>query len=249
MEVITRKPFQGVTNIVRFNRHFYFLFLAVVGILALLTQFVPSPMKLVISMGILLMVLGMLLSLAVSYYIYDCSKLYKLDWLHKVEIPETAEIANINAGFDETSILLAHKFDAAHIAAYDFYDPAKHTEIAITRARKAYAPWPRTIAINTSDVPFKPGSFDVIFAILTVHEIRDTTERIKFFSALRLALKPGGKIIVLEHQRNFANFVAYNIGFFHFFSKKEWKKTFSSSGLSVTNEFSITPFVSTFILQ
>ena len=249
MEGIARKPFQGVTNIVRFNRHFYFLFIILSGVLVLITQFVSANFALVVFIGLVLMALGTVLSLVASWYIYDFSDLYKLNWLDAVQIPVGAQIANINAGFDETSILLANKFPQAHIAAYDFYNPIQHTEIAITRARKAYPPYPGTTIINTAAVSFAANSFDVIFGILTTHEIRDSAERIQFFSALKSSLKPGGKIIVVEHQRNIANFIVYNIGFFHFFSKHEWQKTFAGSGLTIENEFMITPFTRAFILQ
>jgi hypothetical protein len=43
--------------------------------------------------------------------------------------------------------------------------------------------------------------------------------------------------------------MAYNFGFFHFHSKNTWLKTFHRSGLTITNEIKITPFITTFILD
>ena len=87
-----------------------------------------------------------------------------------------------------------------------------------------------------------------MFLILAAHEIRNDVERIVFFKQLQKALTSTGKIIVVEHQRDIANFIAYNFGFFHFHSLKKWKATFKSSNLSIEKEFKITPFISTFIL-
>lgn len=45
-------------------------------------------------------------SLLVSYYVYDLSDLYKLNWLHELvaNLKRDLKIVNIHAGFDETSL-------------------------------------------------------------------------------------------------------------------------------------------------
>ncbi len=58
-----------------------------------------------------------------------------------------------------------------------------------------------------------------------------------------------GKIIVTEHLQDRANFLAYNIGFFHFHSRTTWLNTFQSAGLNVADEIKVTPFITTFILD
>ncbi len=69
-----------------------------------------------------------------------------------------------------------------------------------------------------------------------------------FFKQLKNILSPAGKIIVVEHQRDIYNFMAYNFGFFHFFATKTWKQTFSKANLSEESIFKITPFISAFVL-
>ncbi|MEO7045031.1 MAG: methyltransferase, partial [Ferruginibacter sp.] len=92
-------------------------------------------------------------------------------------------------------------------------------------------------------------SIDKIFTILSAHEIRDDKERVSFFEELHRVLNSTGQIIVTEHLRDTANFLAYNIGFFHFHSKATWLKTFQLSGFQIVNEIKITPFITTFILE
>ena len=69
-----------------------------------------------------------------------------------------------------------------------------------------------------------------------------------FFKQLKDTIKDNGKIIVTEHQRDLPNFIAYTIGYFHFFANKTWKKIFTQSALSIQKEFKLNPFITTFIL-
>ncbi len=244
-----RAPFQGVWNIIRFNRHFYGT--AGVGLLMLCGIYIGTPVWMqlwCVAMGGVI-VLPLSISLGVSYYIYDCSTLYTLDWIPIDRLPVQDTIVNINAGFDETSVLLQQKFPKSTLAVWDFYDPEHHTEVSIRRARKAYPPFPNTIQIATGQLPEKQNEIAIVFAILSAHEIRDSKERTLFFEELYRILRPNGRIIVTEHLRDTTNFLAYTLGFFHFYSKKTWQTTFQSAGLEVEEIIKITPFITTFILR
>jgi hypothetical protein len=248
MEEIKRKPFEGVINIVKFNRHFYIVALAVIFIILGFQHFYPGDSKLYI-VFLALFIFEILVSLLVSHYIYDRSDLYTLNWLNGIEIPSNAKLVNINAGFDETSTLIKRKYPDADLEVFDFYDPVLHTEISIERARKAYPVFPGTKAIQTSAIPLKANSCDCIFLILAAHEIRNPNEQLLFFSQLRDALKATGKIVVTEHSRDLPNFMAYNFGFLHFFSKRNWLRIFDKAGLKKDQIIKITPFITTYILS
>lgn len=241
-----RKPFQGVTNIIRFNWHFYLIAAAMLVVAIYVKKILPASISLIIDIIILLAVLSIIISLVVSYYIYDMTDLYTLSYLDKLNIQSGKSIININAGFDEASYTIKEKFKPAKFSVYDFYDPAKHTEVSIERARKAYAPYPQTITIETNDVP--KDKADYIFLIFAAHEIRSHEERIQFFKQLGEILNTKGSIIITEHQRDFPNLLAYNIGFLHFLSDSTWKDTFAKAGLNVSNEFKFTPFIRNYIL-
>lgn len=248
MENSLRKPFQGVRNIVRFNWHFY-VFAAVAIIAILLLQFNFKPLRIPGNIIIILILFPTIISLGVSAYIYDISGLYKLSWLNNSGDTDGESIVNINAGFDETSLLIKNRFENCDLIVADFYDPGKHTEVSIRRARKAYPVFPGTIQVSTGILPFENVSADKILAIFSAHEIRNSEERITFFKELNRTLKPSGKIYVTEHLRDAANFLAYNIGFFHFYSKASWLRIFHMADLIISKEIKITPFVTTFILE
>jgi SAM-dependent methyltransferase len=249
MDAVIRKPFQGLRNIMQFNWHFYIIAGVLICIFIIVGQFLKEPLQTIIFLSGLLISLTIALSLAVSFYVYDCSDLYSLNWLASLGVKEGAEIVNIHAGFDETSALIFQKFPQSIIHVFDFYEAEKHTEISIKRARKAMLPFPGTLAITTSELPLREESVDFIFAILAAHEIRNSRERIQFFQNLEKSLRRNGKIVVVEHLRDLPNFIAYNIGFLHFLSKWEWKRTFKEAGLRIKEEKKITAFISTFILE
>ncbi|RYE25565.1 MAG: methyltransferase [Sphingobacteriales bacterium] len=239
-----RTPFTGVGNIIRFNWHFYILAIASIILLYfVLGQWSDATDKL-IYIAIALISLTTIISLAVSWYVYDLSSMYRLDWLKLA----AGNILNIHAGFDETSQLIADKFPGSNLSVCDFYDPAKHTEVSIKRARNAYPQFPGTVHIDTGKLPFANGYGNAICLIFAAHEIRDEGERVAFFKELARALSAGSEIIVTEHLRDTANFLAYNIGFLHFYSRATWLYTFHAAGLNVKKQIKITPFITTFVL-
>lgn len=241
-----RKPFQGVLNIVRFNWHFYVIAIIVILGCNFLTVTLDKPYSTFIHAGCFLASFLMLTSLFVSYYVYDLSGIYSLKWINKNN-NETL-IVNINAGFDETSSLLKDQFNNTKLIVFDFYNPEKHTEISIKRARKAYPPFPETQMINSSNIPLSDNVTDKIFLIFAAHEIRNEIERTIFFQEIKRILKPNGEVYITEHLRDTRNFLAYNIGFFHFYSKNSWIKNFDEAQLKIKEEIKITPLITNFIL-
>lgn len=241
-----RKPFQGVGNIIRFNWHYYVLSAIAIVTLLLMSDNLNAALRAASIVFILLIILVNLVSLLVSFFIYDLSSLYKFNWLDNVQVGR--KIISINADFDETSNLLKAKYANADLTVLDFYNPKKHTEVSIKRARKAYLPFTGTLQTSTTHLPLQDKSADNVFAIFSAHEIRDYQERVAFFKELNRVLTPDGQVIVTEHLRDTPNFIAYNIGFLHFHSKWTWLQTFSKAGFKVSNEIKITPFISTFIL-
>src|SRR5215217_136508 len=104
---IKRRKFQGVLNILSFNRHFY-----VFGIIALIviiaTYFIFNWSALLFWIIVIAFLYGLIMPLIVSAYVYDFSGYYNFNWLNKVigSNQNPGLIVNINAGFDETSFLI-----------------------------------------------------------------------------------------------------------------------------------------------
>ena len=243
---LKRNSFQGVLNIIRFNCHFYVSACVIILVLLLLAGSIFESFQKLVLAGVLLALVVSSISLLVSFYVYDLSDLYQLNWVSSLE---RSKVLNINAGFDETSRLIKEKFPTIDLIICDFYDSTRHTELSIKRARLLYPPILETIPVSTSLLPFSNSTFDKSLAIFSAHEIRDRNERVQFFTELSRITKISGQILVTEHLRDFNNFLAYNIGFFHFYSRKDWLYTFKQANLVVAQEFKVTPFITIFILN
>lgn len=246
---LERSPFQGISNVLRFNWHFYVI--AAIGILILLlsSQYFGKDWTWVPITASSLILLTTIVSLLATYYIYDLSELYEFRWLDEVSSSSKMKILNINAGFDETSTILSAKFKDSELHICDFYDSKHHTEISIRRARRAYPPHPKTLRVKTNSLPYTNGIFDIVCVSFAAHEIRNLDERRRFFQELARVTNQGGKIFVTEHLRDSYNFLIYTVGFIHFFSKKTWMNVFKSAKLQVIQEKKTTAFISTFILS
>lgn len=244
---VKRRKFQGVLNILSFNRHFYVLGLIalILTIASLLLFNGPALLFWIIIPGF---IYGLLIPLIVSAYVYDFSGFYNFDWLKKLDIADTEHRfnLNINAGFDETSYIIKKILPQSELQVYDFYNSKQHTEPAIVRARKVSLVYPNTQQINSSSIPLEDHSVDTIFLVSAIHEIRKQDEKVQFLKECRRVCKPEGQVIMVEHLRDFPNFLAFTIGFTHFFSKATWKRAFTEAGFTSFQETKFTPFMSIF---
>jgi SAM-dependent methyltransferase len=243
-----RRPLQGLINIVRFNWPFYIGAFGALLSIQLTSLNAPTTLHLPLDLATVVIAVPVLLSLLASAYIYDFSSLYKLRWLPSIK-NGAANIVNIHAGFDETSVILAHKYPGAALSVFDFYDAKTHTEPSIRRAREAYPAYRDTKSISTSFALTDTAFADLVVVAFAAHEIRQPEERTAFFQCVAKIVKPDGCIVVAEHTRDIPNFLAYSVGCFHFYSRDNWVKTFASAGLKITKEIKHTPFVTIFTLQ
>jgi SAM-dependent methyltransferase len=244
---LKRQKFQGVLNILSFNRHFY-VFGGIALALLILCHWVFGWPDYLFWIIIAAFIYGLIMPLVVSAYVYDFSGYYRFDWLKKYQLKdgEQKQFLNINAGFDETSYIIHHLFPKTTLRVFDFYNPAQHTELAIVRARKVSLVYPGTQVIKTEAIPLPDHSADVIFLLSAVHEIRVHEEKVRFLKECRRLCKPDGQVIMVEHLCDFPNFLAFSIGFTHFFSRKTWIKAFTEAGFSGIDETKFTPFMSVF---
>ena len=242
-----RRKFQGVLNILSFNRHFYVIGLLALVVLFASRLFIEWP-ALIFWIIIAAFIYGLIMPLIVSAYVYDFSGYYDFNWLTKVvsKSEKINQVTNINAGFDETSFIIKDKFPQADLRVFDFYDAKRHTEPAIIRARKVSLIYPNTQSISSGVIPMNDRSVDIVFLLSAVHEIRSHEEKIRFLKECHRICKTNGKVIMVEHLRDFPNFIAFSVGFTHFFSRSVWKRSFKSAGFTSIEETKFTPFMSIF---
>jgi len=247
---INRRKFQGVLNILSFNRHFYIIGIGILALIIISHQILGWS-DILFWIIVAAFIYGLVMPLIVSAYVYDFSGYYHFKWLKDCSIDKSnvKQILNINAGFDETSFIIKNNFPNANLKVFDFYDADRHTEPAIIRARKVSLVYPDTQQMQSNSIAMNDDSVDLIFLLSAVHEIRSNEEKIQFLKECYRVCKPKGEIIMVEHLRDFPNFLAFSVGFTHFFSKKVWRNAFKASGFKTFEEVKFTPFMSIFICK
>lgn len=239
-----RSRYQGVAQIVSYNRRQYLIAAGAICTLSLAVFWFRPLLRIAGILFILGAAYWVFASLGVSHWVYDRSSLYSLNWL----MIRPRLWLNVHAGLDEFTEILSNRFPSSEYEVFDVYDSREMTEPSIAMARKmsggAYSkavPWRR--------LPCADGVFDAIFLMFVAHEFRREESRHIFFRELARALAPGGRLIMAEHIRDVPNFLAFGPGFLHFQARQTWRTAFREANLAIVKEIAITPFVKAFELK
>ncbi len=130
----------------------------------------------------------------------------------------------------------------------DHFDPVCVSEHSIHRAKKPYPPLPGTLSAPFDRWPVDHESINGIFGLLAIHELRTHADPVKWFAEARRVLAPGGRVILIEHLCNAANFIVFGPGFLHFHSIRTSEKSWQEAGFRSKESFRISPWVRVFIL-
>ncbi len=239
-----RGHFQGMLTIARFNWPLYVTALAVlIGSGAGFFLF-TGLFKMPFAIALFCAVYFIAGSLGISYYVYDRSELYRWSWLDRALGGNPMRQAIFcHSGFDETSAALRDKYINVQWNILDHYDPQRMTEPSIHRARALFPPTTGTVACSYDAWPLAAESADVVFALLAIHELRTETERTAWFAEAKRCLRKGGCVVLVEHVRDAANFLAFGPGYLHFHSCASWRRCWERAGLRAVDQFSVTSFV------
>lgn len=243
-----RGRYEGMWNVVRFNWPKYALGCSGIGAAFGCAWLFPDARLLFVPLSLLVTVV-VLLPLLASHVIYDRSTLYRMPWLDGLHARPPRHVINLNAGFDESSVILHERFPASELTVVDLFDAARCTEPSIVRARKAYPPYPGTLLTTDGVLPVLSDSVDLVVAFLSLHEVRAHADRVALLMEIRRTMTADGHLIVTEHLRDLPNSLAFTIGVFHFHPKEAWTRAFREAGLHLIAEHRTAGFLTTFILR
>jgi hypothetical protein len=246
-----RGKWQGMLTIARFNWPFYVAAIAVM-IPSLAGSWLLFRADLRVASAVTFSVAAYFLfgSLGVSHFVYDRSDLYRWDWLERaLRGVNMRQAIFCHCGFDDASPALCQRFSGVQWQLLDHFDQQQMTEASIRRARAMFPPVPGTLSSRYDAWPLAADSADVVIALLAIHELRSEAERSAWMAESRRCLREGGRVVLVEHVRDAANFLAFGPGFLHFHSPASWRRCWESAGLSAADEFRVTPFVRIFVLS
>ncbi|MCS3531329.1 class I SAM-dependent methyltransferase [Chryseobacterium sp. JUb7] len=196
-----------------------------------------------------LIMLNIIASLVASYILYDTSDLYELKNLNGIiDWNQTENAILVHASFDPLSKHLEEKYPNLNLTVCDIYGNRHEHDKGIETSKKIFPPNPKEIKISPDQLPFEDQSQNVILAVTSLHEILDHKQRVLFFKEAKRILKDDGVIIISEQFRDFVNFIFFNIGAFHFLSKKQWQNAIKEGDLRIVENKKITPFANMLVV-
>ena len=242
---MTRTTYQGVRQIFNYNRPFYVRTLAGVIAIVILSAWLPLALRTLLRIATGIALFWTCASLAVSHYVDDRSAFYTLGWLPACLLRPPARWINIHSGIDECSPGIASIFPGSEGQIVDIYDPQEMTEPSIEYARRLTVGSSPTADWRALPAPDK--RFDAAFLIFAAHELRHHAARVQLFREVARVLRAGGELILVEHSRDWANFLAFGPGFLHFFPERTWRKAANAAGLPLRLHRTLTPFVHVYV--
>ena len=245
-----REALHGVRQIVRFNWPFYAAGVpaALLAPVMIPRLHVAGPLQVLLYAATAVAWLWLIGSLAASWIVYDRSNLMTGEWIHPALGFRPRAWINVHAGLDETTAGLRDRFGVSSGRVFDIFDQAEMTEPSIARARETTPVDAGSERTDYRHFPVETGTVDAAFLLLSAHELRTAAARSALFGEVRRVLTTAGRVVVAEHLRDAANFIAFGPGALHFHSRRTWLRVFAETGFAVQREFSITPFVRVFIL-
>lgn len=239
-----RGRFQGACQIMRYNAPFYVsgTLACLAGGLVMGLAPLPSTLRALGWCGLALAAWWLLGSLLVSWWVYDHSPLYKWDWLRDFMPDAPRRWANIHSGLDESTPALRDLWGGTWVVL-DMYDEATMSEPSIRRARALTPPAITPTSIRFDALPLDSDSQDAVFLLFAAHELREAKNREALVREVCRVLREGGSVILVEHLRDAANFLAFGPGFFHFLPPGEWQRLARHGGFTIEAEQRMTPFV------
>ncbi|NJN93693.1 MAG: class I SAM-dependent methyltransferase [Anaerolineales bacterium] len=188
------------------------------------------------SAGVMSLCLSILVT---SYLVYDRGQQHEYDRLAELgQVDQANVIVDITCGKLRGTRGLLPRFKGGHYFLIDIYNAEKMPDSALRRARELEPPLQAERRIyqrpgQTHSLPLPHNWADIIYCSFSLHELHHAADRDALFAEFARVLKPGGRLLIAEHGRDWFNFAAFGPGVFSYFSPTMWQKHLTKAGLTV----------------
>ncbi|MFO1041076.1 MAG: class I SAM-dependent methyltransferase [Planctomycetaceae bacterium] len=240
--------FKNALSLARYNWPLYLIAFsgAAFGTFVALNAHVSFAFRCAGTLGALIAIWYAVASFLAFHAMFDRSRLLSGTWIPELLPDPPARCIQISVFLEATTLPLAKVFPNAQVMLLDLFQPDLMTEPAVTRARQSANSTP-AIRSSVDSLPVETGWSHATIITLAAHEIRQPAAREQLFHELQRVTANSGSIIVIEHLRNLAAFLAFGPGLFHFYPRREWIRLARNAKLALKSEIDITPFVHVFL--
>lgn len=249
---MTAKPQPGVAPGLLQNRHYsgtlatvlynwpIFVGIFLFGVAALVcASFLAAPWSaLLLVSGVA--ALAFIISVpVVAYFVYDWGQFREYDRLFELgELAQANVVIDVTAGKLRGTRGLLSRVTQGHYFIVDIFDPAKMTDQALRRARELEPSLESDRRIyrrsaKPNQLPIPHNWADVVYCSFSLHELQRAADRDAIFAEFTRILKPGGRLLIAEHGRDWRNLLAFGPGVISYFSAACWNRHIARAGLVV----------------
>ncbi|WP_063749062.1 class I SAM-dependent methyltransferase [Streptomyces sp. NRRL B-24484] len=236
----------GVREVISYNWPMYLTGCLAVGAGLAVSYRLPGPAARLARAGAAAAAGLLASSTAATWWVYDRSELRTFDWLEDLLPAGPGDHLVVSSGLDEASRPLAARWPGHPQRVVDLFDRATMTEGSIRRARRRVPPVPGTVTGRPDRLPVATGSADTVLVVFAAHELRRPKDRRALFAEFARVLRPGGRLVLVEHLRDAANTAVYGPGAQHFFPRRTWLRAAAGAGLRPVVERRIGGLVTAF---
>ncbi len=237
--LLSNRHYSGTISTLLYNWPIFAGLLFFGGVALMVGALLPSPWSwLFILSGV--GALGLIISiLTASFIVYDWGQQHEYDRLAELgQVAQANVVVDITCGKLRGTRGLLPNFKGGHYFLIDIYDAKKMPDAALRRARELEPPVRAERRIyqrpgQASKLPLPHNWADVISCNFSLHELQDAADRDALFAEFTRVLKPGGRLLIAEHGRDWVNFAAFGPGAFSFFSPITWQKHLTKAGLTI----------------